>query len=474
MKLVIVESPTKARTIKKFLGSDYQVVSCMGHIRDLPQSAKDIPEKYRKEKWSRLGINVEKSFEPIYCIPKTKIKVVRELKALLKSASELILATDEDREGESISWHLIEVLKPRVNTKRMVFHEITKTAIKKALEDFRDVDMNLVRAQEVRRILDRLVGYTLSPLLWKKVAYGLSAGRVQSVAVRLICEREIQRLNFKKAIYWGLYAKNQKGSEAFESRLRLYDNRKIATGKDFDSNTGKLLKSKGTEFIVLDESLSEKIREEVLAESWKVKSVEEKPLIRKPPPPFITSSLQQEANRKLGLSTKETMQVAQKLYEQGFITYMRTDSNVLSDQAIQAVRKRVKSLYGDKYLTDKPRTYKAKTSKGAQEAHEAIRPAGTEMTPADQIKLKGVALALYDLIWRRTIASQLPDARFTQVSVHFSVGKAVFTASGQTCEFPGFLKVYGEGQIKGSLPKTVKKNPFFQNFSKVILSTVYL
>ena len=464
MKLVIVESPTKARTIKKFLGSEYQVVSCMGHIRDLPQSARETPEQYKKEKWSHLGVNVEKDFEPVYCVPKTKTKVVRELKALLKEAEEVILATDEDREGESISWHLVEVLKPKVTIKRMVFHEITKTAIKKALGDFRDIDMNLVRAQEVRRILDRLVGYTLSPLLWKKVAYGLSAGRVQSVAVRLISERETQRLKFKKAKYWGIFAKNKKDNRDFESRLWSYQGEKVATGKDFDPHTGKLTDGKKSEILWMDETLAKKIREEVKENSWVVKSVEEKPITRKPAPPFITSTLQQEANRKLGLGAKETMQVAQKLYEQGHITYMRTDSNALSSQAIKAARLRIKNLYGDKYLTKEPRTYKGKTAKGAQEAHEAIRPAGEEMILSEETRLKGVYQSLYDLIWKRTIASQLPNALLKQVSVRMTVGQAVFGASGQSVEFPGFLKVYVEGtdeeiEDKGKdslLPKMLK------------------
>ncbi len=444
MKLVIVESPTKARTIKKFLGPDYHVESCMGHIRDLPQSAKDIPEKYKKEPWSRLGVNVDEDFDPIYCIPKTKTKVVRELKNLLKDADELILATDEDREGESISWHLVEVLKPKVATKRMVFHEITKSAIKKALEEFREIDMDLVRAQEARRILDRLVGYTISPLLWKKVAYGLSAGRVQSVAVTLISDRETDRLKFKKANYWGLYAKNLKDKKSFESRLWSYKGKKTASGKDFDADTGQLLAGKKEDTLWVDEKLVKQIKEEVLNKDWIVQSVEEKPISRKPAPPFITSTLQQEANRKLGLSAKETMQVAQKLYEQGHITYMRTDSNSLSTQAIEAARSRIKTLYGKDYLTDEPRTYKGKKAKGAQEAHEAIRPAGTEMIPPEETKLKGVNLGLYELIWKRTIASQLPNAQLKQVNARISAGDAVFAASGQSVEFPGFLKVYVE------------------------------
>ena len=444
MKLVIVESPTKARTIKKFLGPEYQVESCMGHIRDLPQSAKDIPEKYKKEPWSRLGVNVDDNFDPIYCIPKTKTKVVRELKTLLKDADELILATDEDREGESISWHLVEVLKPKVTTKRMVFHEITKKAIQQALTEFREIDMDLVRAQEARRILDRLVGYTISPLLWKKVAYGLSAGRVQSVAVGLISEKENQRLKFKNAQYWNVYSNNQKGGKSFESRPWSYEGKKIASGRDFDPDTGKLLEAKASEMLWVDEKLAQKIKDEVLSNDWVVQSVEEKPVSRKPAPPFITSTLQQEANRKLGMSAKETMQVAQKLYEQGHITYMRTDSNSLSTQAIEAARSRIEALYGKEYLTPEPRTYTGKKAKGAQEAHEAIRPAGTEMIPPEETKLRGVNLGLYELIWKRTIASQLPNAQLKQVNARIGVGEAVFAASGQSVEFPGFLKVYVE------------------------------
>jgi DNA topoisomerase-1 len=327
----------------------------------------------------------------------------------------------------------------------MVFHEITKPAIKKALEDFREIDMDLVRAQEARRILDRLVGYTLSPLLWKKVAYGLSAGRVQSVAVRLISEREGQRLKFKGAQYWGLYAQTLKDKKSFESRLWSYKGQKTASGKDFDPDTGKLLAGKEKDTLWVDEKLVKQIKEEVLKADWTVKSVEEKPISRKPAPPFITSTLQQEANRKLGLSAKETMQVAQKLYEQGHITYMRTDSNALSKEAIEAARSRIQTLYGKDYLTKEPRTYKGKTAKGAQEAHEAIRPAGTEMIPPEDTKLKGVNLALYDLIWKRTVASQLPNAQLKQVNARIAAGDAVFAASGQSVEFPGFLKVYVEG-----------------------------
>lgn len=415
----------------------------MGHIRDLPQSAKDIPEKVKKEKWAQLGVNVDKNFEPLYCVPKDKTKVVKNLKDKLEEASELYLATDEDREGESISWHLLEVLKPKVPTKRMVFHEITKDAIQKALKDTREIDFNLVRAQEARRVLDRLVGYTISPLLWKKVAYGLSAGRVQSVAVRLIVERELERVRFKKSSYWGVLAELSKDGVSFESRLQQYKNQRVATGKDFDGLTGQL--TAGKDVLVLDEKTAGKLSMDLKSGNWQVTDVEEKPTFRKPAPPFITSTLQQESNRKLGLSSRETMQVAQKLYEQGFITYMRTDSTFLSNEAITASRDCIESKYGKEYLTPQPRNYAAKKVKGAQEAHEAIRPAGNQFMDPDETGLTGTQFRLYDLIWKRTIASQMVDARQKQVSAKITVGDALFGASGMTIEFPGFLRAYVEG-----------------------------
>ncbi len=443
IKLVIVESPTKAKTIRKFLGKDYIVESCMGHIRDLPQSAKDIPEKVKKEKWSSLGVNVDNNFEPIYCIPRDKHKVVKNLKEKLAEASELYLATDEDREGESISWHLTEVLKPKVPTKRMVFHEITKDAILKALKDTREIDYNLVAAQEARRILDRLVGYTVSPLLWKKVAYGLSAGRVQSVAVKLITERELERIKFKRAQYWGVLAQLEQSGVSFESRLQTLKGQRVATGKDFDGTTGKLLGGKDVQ--ILDQAQAEQLAQSLRTQAWSVSEVEEKPTNRRPAPPFITSTLQQESNRKLGLSSRETMQVAQKLYEQGFITYMRTDSTFLSAEALQAARSGILSKYGKEYLPTEPRNYAAKKVKGAQEAHESIRPAGTEFQDPDATGLVGMQLRLYELIWMRTVASQMVDARQKQVSAKINVGEALFSASGMTIEFPGFLRAYVEG-----------------------------
>lgn len=443
IKLVVVESPTKAKTIRKFLGRDYVVESCMGHVRDLPQSAKDIPEKLKKEKWAQLGVNVEKNFEPLYMIPRDKQKVVKNLREKLEGASELILATDEDREGESISWHLVETLKPRVPIKRMVFHEITKEAIQKALGDTRQIDSNLVRAQEARRILDRLVGYTISPLLWKKVAYGLSAGRVQSVAVRLIFERELERLKFKKSQYWGLTAYLQKQGTQFESRLLSLKDKRIATGKDFDGTTGKL--EAGKDVTILDEKTAQELSQKLKTSSWTVTEVEEKPITRKPSPPFITSTLQQESNRKLGLSSRETMQIAQKLYEQGFITYMRTDSTFLSQEAIKAARASIQQKYGKEYLPADARTYEGKKAKGAQEAHEAIRPAGSSFQDPEVTGLSGLQLKLYDLIWKRTMASQMTDSRQKQVSAKIQAGDAIFNATGMTIEFPGYLRAYVEG-----------------------------
>jgi DNA topoisomerase-1 len=445
-KLVIVESPTKAKTIRKFLGKEYVVESCMGHVRDLPQSAKDIPEKYKKQPWATLGVNVDHDFEPIYTIPKNKIKIIKLLKDKLEDADEVFLATDEDREGESISWHLVETLKPKVPFRRMVFNEITKPAILAALKETRQIDTNLVRAQEARRILDRLVGYTISPLLWKKVAYGLSAGRVQSVAVRLIVEREHERLRFHKSIYWGIDAENEKDAIKFSSRVLSYQGKRIATGKDFDSETGGLLKERQGEVTHLDAKSAEAVRNGLQTQNWKVIEAEEKPVSRKPPSPFITSTLQQDANRKLGLSAREAMQVAQSLYEHGFITYMRTDSTFLSTQALDAARKRILDLYGKEYLPPEPRTYEGKKVKGAQEAHEAIRPAGTEFPTPDETGLSGMQLRLYELIWKRTMASQMVNSRQKQVSVRFEVGQAVFAASGMTIEFPGFLRAYVEGR----------------------------
>ena len=440
--LVIVESPTKARTIRNYLPSGYQVEASMGHVRDLPPSAEEIPPAYKDKKWATLGVNVDDRFQPIYVVPKTKKKVVKELKTALKVADELILATDEDREGESISWHLLEILKPKVPVKRMVFHEITREAIQKALQDCRNVDENLVHAQETRRILDRLVGYTVSPLLWKKISRGLSAGRVQSVAVRLLVERERERRAFQSGGYWDLKADLEQDKNPFEAKLITLDGKKLATGSDFDPDTGKI--AEGRDVVLLDEAEANKLKERLIDKTWTVSNREERASKRRPSPPFTTSTLQQESNRKLGISAKETMTIAQKLYEKGFITYMRTDSVHLSQQAIAAARDCVEQKYGKNYLSPKPRQYSTK-SKGAQEAHEAIRPAGSSFRTPQDTGLKEREFKLYDLIWKRTVACQMADARLTQIAVDVSVENAVFRANGKLIDFPGFFRAYVEG-----------------------------
>jgi DNA topoisomerase-1 len=446
--LVIVESPTKARTIRNYLPNGYRVEASMGHIRDLPQSASDIPAAVKGEKWAQLGVNVDADFEPLYIVPKDKKKVVTQLKEALKSADELVLATDEDREGESISWHLLQLLKPKVPIKRMVFHEITQDAIRKALKNCRDVDEQLVRAQETRRILDRLVGYTLSPLLWKKIAWGLSAGRVQSVAVRLLVEKERQRRAFRQATYWDLKAELEAESDgiasknAFESRLVTLGGTKVANGSDFDEETGKLIA--GRKVVLLNEAEAKALKDRLKGKPWQVTDLEERPVTRKPAPPFTTSTLQQEANRKLRLSARDTMRTAQSLYEQGYITYMRTDSVHLSDQAIASARTCVEQLYGKQYLSPSPRQYTTK-SKGAQEAHEAIRPAGSTFRTPQETGLSGRELSLYDLIWKRTVASQMADAKQTQIVMHLQVEDAGFRSSGKRIDFPGYLRAYVEG-----------------------------
>ena len=440
--LVIVESPTKARTIRNYLPEDYRVEASMGHIRDLPSSADEIPAAAKEQKWAALGVNVENNFEPLYIVPKKKEKVVKELKKALREADELILATDEDREGESISWHLMQLLKPKVPIKRMVFHEITREAIRKALTDCRNIDENLVHAQETRRILDRLVGYTLSPLLWKKIARGLSAGRVQSVAVRLLVRRERERRAFKTGSYWDLKATLEQDKNAFEAKLMSLGGKKLATGSDFDPNTGKI--AQGRNVVLLTEAEAVALKERLIDLTWTVSKTEEKPTRRKPAPPFTTSTLQQEANRKLGTSARETMRIAQNLYEQGYITYMRTDSVHLSGQAIAAARSCVEQMYGKNYLSPQPRQYTTK-SKGAQEAHEAIRPAGSSFRTPDETGLSGREFSLYDLIWKRTVASQMAEARLTQLSVTIEVDDAEFRASGKRIDFPGFFRAYVEG-----------------------------
>ena len=440
--LVIVESPTKARTIRGFLPKGFKVEASMGHVRDLPNNASEIPASAKGQKWANLGVNTEADFEPLYVVPKDKKKVVRELKDALKGAEQLLLATDEDREGESISWHLLQLLSPKVPVKRMVFHEITKEAIAKALDQTRDLDMELVHAQETRRILDRLVGYTLSPLLWKKVAWGLSAGRVQSVAVRLLVQRERARRAFRSGSYWDLKAKLEQGGGSFDAKLTHVDGQRIANGNDFDESTGGL--KAGSAVRLLSEEEARALAVSVTETPWRVDAVEEKPTVRKPVPPFTTSTLQQEANRKLRLSARETMRCAQGLYERGFITYMRTDSVHLSDQAISASRSCVESLYGKEYLSKGPRQFNTK-ARNAQEAHEAIRPSGESFRTPGDTGLEGRDLAVYELIWKRTVASQMAEARLTMLSVDLSSGKASFRAGGKRIDFPGFFRAYVEG-----------------------------
>ena len=440
--LVIVESPTKARTIRNYLPKDYRVEASMGHVRDLPQSASEIPAAVKAERWAQLGVNIDADFEPVYVVPKDKKKVVTQLKDALKGVDELILATDEDREGESISWHLYQLLKPKVPIKRMVFHEITQEAIKKALTNCRNIYEQLVRAQETRRILDRLVGYTLSPLLWKKIAWGLSAGRVQSVAVGLLVKKERQRRAFHEGTYWDLKASLVQEKTAFAAQLTTLGGTKVATGSDFDAATGQI--TAGRNVLLLNEEQAHALQERLTGKTWNVNSIDERPVTRKPAPPFTTSTLQQESNRKLRLSARDTMRTAQNLYEQGYITYMRTDSVHLSDQAIAAARSCVEQLYGKNYLSPQPRQYTTK-SKGAQEAHEAIRPAGSTFRTPQETGLSGRELALYDLIWKRTVASQMADCRQTQITVQLQVEDAGFRSSGKRIDFPGFLRAYVEG-----------------------------
>ena len=441
--LVIVESPAKARKISDYLGRKYKVLASMGHVRDLPNGAAEIPKSVKQEPWSRIGINVDSEFEPLYIIPKGKKKVVDELKAALKQSDELILATDEDREGESIGWHLVELLKPKVPVSRMVFGEITKKAILEALEDTRELDNNLVEAQETRRVLDRLFGYTLSPLLWKKVAPKLSAGRVQSVAVKVLVEREKERARFVSAEYWDLKAALEtSGGAKFDAALHSVGGKRVAAGRDFDENTGKL--KPGSDVVLLNGEQANELRNRIEKIDWTVASVESRNQTRKPYPPFTTSTLQQESNRKLGMTARATMQTAQRLYEEGHITYMRTDSVTLSSEAMNAARGSVKERYGDDYLSPSPRTFTNK-SKGAQEAHEAIRPAGTEMKTAEELRLSGQEAKLYTLIWKRTMACQMADAKLVFHTVTIGADNAEFRATGRHVEFPGFLRAYVEG-----------------------------
>lgn len=445
--LVIVESPAKAKTIASFLGPDYVVESSIGHIRDLPRNAADVPAAHKAEPWARLGVDVDNGFKPLYVVAKEKKAQVTKLKGLLRQASEVYLATDEDREGESIAWHLMEVLSPQVPVKRMVFHEITRPAIRRAVDDWRELDRRLVDAQEARRILDRLYGYEVSPVLWKKVMPKLSAGRVQSVATRILVERERARMRFTSAGWWGVDATFTGHGERFAATLVGLDGRRVATGRDF-STAGELVG--GDNLVRLGEQEATGLADRLGDASFEVKSVEEKPYKRSPYPPFMTSTLQQEAGRKLRMSSQRTMQVAQRLYENGWITYMRTDSTALSETAVAAARDQARTLYGPEYVPEAPRRYERKV-KNAQEAHEAIRPAGDSWRTPEQLgrALSGDEARLYDLVWKRTVASQMADARGTSAQVRLTGGtagdRAEFAASGKVIAFPGFLRAYVEG-----------------------------
>jgi len=453
--LVIVESPTKAKTLGRFLGTKYRVEASYGHIRDLPESAASVPKEIKDKEWGRLGVDVESDFTPYYVVPAEKKKQVAHLKTAVKEASELLLATDPDREGESISWHLREVLQPKIPVRRLAFHEITEDAVNEALEHPSEINENLVRAQESRRILDRLYGYTLSPVLWKKVQTGLSAGRVQSVAVRLIVEREEERRAFHSAAYWDLEAKLRGEGREFVATLVRVAEKRIASGKDFDASTGVL---KNQNVRLLDEAAAGELVEAVRANlPWQVTSVEAKPGVERPSPPFTTSTLTQEASRKLGFSTERTMQIAQRLFqgidlgdgEMGLITYHRTDSTTLSDKALNESARVIKEMFGGEYY-EGPRRYQTRV-KNAQEAHEAIRPAAFNLAPSQiERALDPDDFRLYDLIWKRTMASQMVDARVLRTSIEFTAKgpggePAVFSASGKAIEFAGFRRAYVEG-----------------------------
>ena len=455
-KLVIVESPAKARTIGGYLGKGYVVESSIGHIRDLPNSAADTPAKIKDKPWGRLAVDVDNGFEPYYVVPRDKKSHITKLKSLLKEADELFLATDEDREGEAIAWHLLDELKPKnIPVKRMVFHEITKQAILEAADNPRELAMDLVEAQETRRILDRLYGYEVSPVLWKKVMSGLSAGRVQSVATRLVVDRERLRIAFRAASYWDIEGTFDAGSKhdqrMFPAKVHSVDGTRVASGSSFGQD-GKL--KANADVVHLDRTRAESLVAGLADSTFDVRSVESKPYRRSPYAPFRTTTLQQEASRKLGMSASVTMSVAQRLYENGFITYMRTDSTTLSGGAIEAARSQARELYGSEYVPDAPRSYTSKV-KNAQEAHEAVRPAGESFRTPAQTGLSGEQFRLYELIWMRTVASQMKDATGQSVSIRLGGAAAggedvVFSASGRVITFHGFLKAYVEGTDEGA------------------------
>ncbi|MDV2426733.1 type I DNA topoisomerase [Corynebacterium sp. CTNIH16] len=458
--LVIVESATKAKKIQPYLGDNYIVEASVGHIRDLPRGAADVPAKYKKESWARLGVNPEDDFAPLYVVSPDKKKKVADLKSKLKQCDQLYLATDPDREGEAIAWHLLEVLKPKVPVRRMVFNEITKSAILEAADNTRDLDYNLIDAQETRRILDRLYGYEVSPVLWKKVMPRLSAGRVQSVATRVIVERERERMAFIPADYWDLAATLDTGAAdgdnpaTFDARLTAVDSKRVALGRDFDDRGN--VKSK--DVIVITEPQAKALETALRGADMQVAGVEHKPYTRKPYAPFMTSTLQQEAGRRLHFTSERTMRIAQRLYENGHITYMRTDSTSLSKQGLSAARNSATSIYGAEYVSDSPRVYDRKV-KNSQEAHEAIRPAGESFATPGQLsgQLDAEEFKLYDLIWKRTVASQMADAKGTSMKVTVAGTAATdkgshdveFSATGRTITFPGFLKAYGADDAKG-------------------------
>ncbi|MDT4950158.1 MAG: topoisomerase, partial [Pseudonocardiales bacterium] len=451
-KLVIVESPAKAKTIGGYLGSGYVVEASIGHIRELPPNAAAVPPQYKGLPWASLGVDVDNDFEPLYVVSADRKQQVTKLKALIKDADELFLATDEDREGEAIAWHLVETLKPKVPVRRMVFHEITPTAIAAAVASPREIDNSLVDAQRTRQILDRLVGYGVSPVLWKKVLPGLSAGRVQSVATRMVVQRERERMAFRTATYWdvvGTFAPTQpkpNDPEVFTATLVSVDDTRLATGRDFDAATGRA----PSNVMHLDEAGARGLAARLDGQDFTVQGVEEKPYRRRPYAPFMTSTLQQEAGRKFRWSAQQVMRTAQRLYENGFITYMRTDSTNLSETALAAARTQARELYGDAYVPAEARVYTRKV-KNAQEAHEAIRPAGDSFRTPGQVanQLSSEEFRLYELIWQRTLASQMSDAVGTTVSIRLggtsvSDESVVFTTSGRTITFPGFLRAYVE------------------------------
>ena len=454
--LVIVESPAKAKTLARFLGDAYRIEASYGHVRDLPERASEVPAEIRQKPWGRMAVDTDGDFTPYYVVPADKKKQVAALKAAVKQASELLLATDPDREGESISWHLREILKPKIPVRRIVFHEITEEAIKEAVASAHDLDENLVKAQESRRILDRLFGYTLSPVLWKKVATGLSAGRVQSVAVRLLVEREEARRAFRSSRYWDLEARLSGEGREFTAGLVRVGDERLATGKDFDSSTGALANANVR---LLDETAARNLADGLARHlPWEVTSVEARPGVERPAPPFTTSTLSQEASRKLGFSTERTMQVAQRLFQgmeigggemEGLITYHRTDSTTLSEKALHESARVIREMFGDEYYTG-PRRYQTRV-KNAQEAHEAIRPTDFRLAPKDLERyLDADELRIYELVWKRTMASQMPDARVLKTTVEITgQGPAgepcVFTASGKAIEFAGFRRAYVEG-----------------------------